>query len=447
MRLAALLIIVAVIAAGCTTSDSLPPDTRGDPTRAVFVDPITDDHDHADVGLHALSTPSLARVAFNSLGGGGATFASFAEIDLFEDVAVVSAVLQGDTPRGAIVMVDLSDPAAPKRLGFATIADAAHPLDVKFDEKGEYVYASASGQIFAFDVRDRAAPQPRGAMLPTGSACHMSALGVVADVEYFFCTGDPVGLSVYRVMSLADARVLVPVGRSDVPGGPDVSGSPTRALGAPHDMTFQHDPVTGDPILVVSNRGFGVRILDVRDPTNPVQLGRWHGEGADYFSDHLHTAMVTVVNGTRYVIVSPEILTAGTPPAIWFLDATDYRALDLVAEWTAPNDHPSPGFTFTTHQWQVAEGRIYLGYYHAGVWVLDIPTILDTPFRDDPSRAEVLGYYLPHEPPVIAGSMTPNVWDVTLRNGLMFVTDINGGLYVLHYVPDEIGDTRLTGFS
>ncbi len=442
-----LLLVPALVAAGCVSApagDEPGTDTVAPPA---FIDPIHDDHDHADLSLHQLSTPTMEKVGYSAFDGGGMRFTSFGEMDLHEDLAVISAVRIGETRQGVIIMVDLSDPTDPKRLGVGLVGDASHPLDVKFDASGAYVFATATGQIHAFDVSDPSNPLPAGAMLPPGVACHMSALGVVAGVEYFFCTGDPTGLTVYRVVDVSPGRALVPVGRSSPDGGPQVGGSLFGGLGAPHDMTFQEDPVTGDPILVVSNRGFGVRVLDIRDPANPVQLARWHGEGADHFSNHMHTAMVTLVNGTRYVIVSPEILDSGNPPAVWMLDATDYANLILAAEWTAPNDHPSPGFTFTTHQWQVAEERLYLGYYHAGVWVLDLPTILDPGFRDDPARGDVLGYYLPHEDPVEPAAMVPNVWDVTLRNGLIFATDISSGLYVLHHLPDAIGDEAITGFS
>jgi hypothetical protein len=256
---------------------------------------------------------------------------------------------------------------------------------------------------------------------------------------------------VYQVVDAVDsARGLVPVAYSRPSGDPTpVTGAGTfGVVGAPHDMTFQLDPLDGTPLLVVSNRGYGVRVLDVSDPRVPRELGAWRGEGAEHSPLHWHTSMVTLVNGTRYLITSPEILPDdSTPPAIWVLDATDYADLKLVAEWTAPGDHGSTGFTFTTHQWQVAQERLYLGYYHAGVWILDLKAIVAGGWEEDPARLDVLGYYLPHEAPIVEGAMVPNVWDLTLREGVMWVTDISSGLYALHYAPDRVGDPALTGFS
>lgn len=442
----ALALLVLLAFAGCVTPD--PAQTAGIET-AAFVDPIIEDHEHSDLAAHNLSTPSMEMLGHSSLGDEEMAFTSFGEMDLFGDLGVVAAATLGENPNGAIVLVDLSDPASPTRLGYATIPDAAHPLDVKFDESGRYVYASATAKILVFDVSEPSAPVLAGAMAVPGM-CHMSALGVVDGSEYLFCTGDPVGLTVYEVVEAGEVRALVPVAHSR----PSYATQPVTAagtfgvVGAPHDMTFQLDPVDQTPILVVSNRGYGVRVLDVSDPKLPKELGHWTGEGAEHPPLHMHTAMVTLVQGKRHLIASPEILPdETTPPAVWILDATDYAKLTLAAEWTAPGDHGSPGFTFTTHQWQVAQERLYMGYYHAGVWVIDLKTILAGGYEEDPARPDVLGYYLPHEAPVTEGAMVPNVWDLTLRNGVMFVTDISSGLYALHYVPDAIGDEAVTGFS
>jgi hypothetical protein len=444
-RALALLVLAALVAAGCVS----PAGDVASLSASPFVDAILTDHEHDDLAAHALWTSSMEMLGHSSLGDDALTFDAFGEMDLHGDLAVVSA-LERTSGEGAIVLVDLADPADPTRLGWASIRENAHPLDVKFDEAGEFVYASGTGRILVFDVRDPTAPTLAGAATPPGAACHMSAMGVVDGAEYFWCTGDPVGLTTYRVVAQGDQRALVPVAYSRplYRLEPVTAAGTFGVVGAPHDMTFQLDPVDGTPLLVVSNRGYGLRILDVSDPLAPAELGHWTGEGAEHSPLHFHTGMVTVVNGTRYAIVSPEILPDdATPPAIWILDATDYGAMTLAAEWTAPGDHGSPGFTFTTHQWQVAQERLYLGYYHAGVWVLDLKTILAGAYREDPARPDVLGYYLPHEAPVTEGAMVPNVWDLTLRNGVIYATDISSGVYALHYVPDALGDEAITGFA
>lgn len=450
-----LALLAVLLAAGCVQSPSDDGTDRAS-LRAPFVDPILEDHEHDDLAAHALAPYRMERLGYSSLGEEEPAFGRFGEMDFVGDLMAVGASRLPDL-RPSLLLVDVKDPTNPTRLGWAAVpvqgagpVNSPYPLDVKFDEKGEFVYISVPGQILAYDVRDPAAPTLAGAMLPPGVACHMSAMGVVGGAEYFWCTGDPTGLTAYRVVAAGDRRVLVPVSQSR----PDefyrpVTGAGTfGVVGAPHDMTFQLDPVDGTPLLVVSNRGFGVRVLDVSDPVMPRQLGQWRGEGAEHTPLHWHTSMVAMVGGKRYVITSPEILPDDqTPPAIWLLDATDYAGLALAAEWTAPGDHGSTGFTFTTHQWQVANERLYLGYYHAGVWVLDLKTILAGGYEEDPARPDVLGYVLPDQPPVEEGAMVPNVWDLTLKGGVVWATDISSGLYAFRHVEDAVGDATLTGFS
>lgn len=455
-RALALLVPLALFVAGCVGA---PPDDAADRAGrggAAFVDPIVEDHEHTDFAAHALPPVNVERLGHSALSDDEASFAHFGEMDVHGTLLAVAASKMPEA-KPALVLVDVTDPANPVRLGWTMVRtqpavgvlNSPYPLDVKLDETGAFAYLSVNTQVLAYDVRDPSAPKLAGAMLPAGAACHMSAMGVIDGAEWFWCTGDPVGLTAYRVVEAGDRRALVPVSQSR----PDefyrpVQGAGTfGVVGAPHDMTFQLDPVDGRPILVVSNRGYGVRVLDVSDPALPKQLGAWRGEGAERTVLHMHTAMVAVVDGTRYVIASPEILVDGEPPAIWMLDATDYGGLTLAAEWTAPGDHPSPGFTFTTHQWQVAQERLYLAYYHAGVWVLDLKVILGGVYREDPARPDVLGYFLPDEPSVEDGQMVPNVWDLNLKDGVVYATDISSGLYALHFLPDRLGDETLTGFS
>lgn len=455
-RALALLLPLTLLAAGCVSTPADDAADRAGLPLGDFVDPILEDHEHTDRAAHNLTPVNMEKLGHSSLGDEEAAFSHFGEMDFHEGLMAVGASRLPDG-KPALVLADAADPANMTRLGWVTVPvqgagllSSPYPLDVKFDEKGEYVYVSAPGQILAYDVRDPAAPALKGAMLPPGAACHMSAMGVVAGAEWFWCTGDPTGLTAYRVVEAADRRVLVPVSQSR----PDTFYQPIQGagtfgvVGAPHDMTFQVDPVDGTPLLVVSNRGFGVRVLDVSDPALPAQLGAWTGEGAEHAPLHWHTSMVAMVDGTRYLITSPEILPdEATPPAIWILDATDYGSLTLAAEWTAPGQHGSPGFTFTTHQWQVAQDRLYLAYYHAGVWVLDLKAILAGQYADDPARPDVLGYVLPDMPPVEEGQMVPNVWDLNLQRGVVYATDIASGLYAFHHLPDRVGDEALTGFS
>ena len=147
----------------------------------------------------------------------------------------------------------------------------------------------------------------------------------------------------------------------------------------------------------------------------------------------------------------PELL-RDDPGALWVLDATDYGALSLAGEWVNPGRYGADGIRFSTHNFQIADGRVYMAHYHAGVWVLDLARIADAggPLDEAGASAAVLGYWLPRADVATfhqTGVNVPEVWDVLLYEGRVYAVDINTGLHVLHYEGDTLGDASASGFA
>jgi hypothetical protein len=95
----------------------------------------------------------------------------------------------------------------------------------------------------------------------------------------------------------------------------------------------------------------------------------------------------------------------------------------------------------------VVDGKIYLAYNHAGFWVLDLDSIIAGTYADDPTRPDVLGYYLPHEEVELFDperAVVPNTWDVNVQGGVIFASDRYTGFYVLHSTDDAMGDETVT---
>lgn len=470
-----LLAIAALLAAGCvSTPDPIDPQSAAD-----FVDPIIEQHDHTDPAAHALWTPNMEQLAFLSLGESpNETRGTYGEIDIQGDRAYVAVLGDaGEVP--GFVIVDIADRDAPQALSFVP-SPGTRVADVKGEPTNTYLFlggergapnsqnrivrtandlanavqAGAPEQfttrngIRVFDVSDPAAAREI-AFAPSDSGCHMLFYKEYAGGEWVFCVG--IGINVYsfdRAAGTIDlAARYAPSDPARVAGmvAADPAEAPTVLAfdTTPHDITVQDDAMSGKTLMYASYWDLGLRIVDVSDPSQPVELGAWVGDSAQRWAGNLHTAMAyETPDGRRLVYAIPELFTGEDVPAIFVLDATDLAAPTLVGEWAAAGEHPNDGIRFSLHNFQIVGGRLYLAYYHAGVWVLDVA-------GEKAVAPEILGYYLPHEAvkTYAEEADVPDTWDVVLKDGHIYAVDINTGLYVLHYAGDTLGDALLTSYA
>jgi hypothetical protein len=96
------------------------------------------------------------------------------------------------------------------------------------------------------------------------------------------------------------------------------------------------------------------------------------------------------------------------------------------------------------------DGRLYMGNYHTGLWVLDIETLVARGITDHADgfvtedernathRAAVVGYYVPHgseegedqTQEYYDRGATPTVWTAEYHDGFIYISDLSG-LYVV----------------
>ena len=92
------------------------------------------------------------------------------------------------------------------------------------------------------------------------------------------------------------------------------------------------------------------------------------------------------------------------------------------------------------------DGRLYISHYHAGLWVLDIETLV-APTNPDDRRATnfeaTVGWYLPHgeDGEALQSSFydfgwVPFLWAVEHHNGLTYASCISTGLYIIQLEAD-----------
>ena len=180
-------------------------------------------------------------------------------------------------------------------------------------------------------------------------------------------------------------------------------------------------------------------------------------------------------------ILATEVLetTVGTGMA-YLLDTTPYEEVNgnvrfvprLIHGWENPFalDHHIPGgeewLLFSPHNADTQifqtglpglpdnshggawDGRIYLGSYHAGLWVMDIETLMAAGLEDgnksDTHMAATVGYHLSHgadgEPLDSAYydfGWTPFIWAAEYHEGYTYLSCITTGLYIVQLDIDR----------
>lgn len=465
------LLMVTTALAGCLGDDTTGTGDDGDladRTGWTFEDFIVHEHDHEDPEAHHESSPTMEAIAHDQLGQETA-YSYLGEIDTRAGLTAVAIVGQGSTP--GFVLVDTSDPSQPEVLGRAE-APQAYAVDVKLTSDGQYAllatqqvttgrvggtptadslldgtYTARNG-IMIWDISDPTDPSMVAFQPVEAYGCHMLSIAEVDGQEWVYCINQ--SLTAFQFVrsptaDLVPAGTYWPFGQT---GTETVADKQNPTGVTPHDMTFQEDPVTGDPVLTVSHWDLGVAVLDVSMPSAPQELARWAGDGAEHYQGYVHSAQLTTVDDTRYLVVTPETL-SDILPAIWVLDVTDWQSPELVAEWTNPGGHTSQGLLMTTHQFQLVDGKIYMSYNHNGIWVLDLATILANG-GGAPDASEILGVHLPHTHNVTLYDRDsypmgiPAPWDINVVDGYILTADRYTGLHVLGYTGDTPGDPALT---
>jgi hypothetical protein len=88
------------------------------------------------------------------------------------------------------------------------------------------------------------------------------------------------------------------------------------------------------------------------------------------------------------------------------------------------------------------DGRIYLSSYHAGLWVIDIETLMVEGLtggnKTDAHSLSTIGYHLPHgadgtplDSSFYDFGWTPFLWAAEYHNGYTYLSCITSGLYIV----------------
>lgn len=190
--------------------------------------------------------------------------------------------------------------------------------------------------------------------------------------------------------------------------------------------SFVHDVYLRDGLAFVSHWDAGLIILDVGNgmaggsPGNPVEVGRIVIPGVK-----VHNAWYWPER--NYVFVGDEVR---GPGSMYVIDVADLRDPVLVAEFRTPNTSSRP------HNFWVDENQevLWLSWYRDGIYALDASGGL-LGRLDLQGRTILQTAYAPGNTGCfdIVGAATC-AWAPQLHTGLLYVTDVNSGLWILR--PD-----------
>lgn len=320
-------------------------------------------------------------------------------------------------------------------------SDAPAPVDVKASDDCRFAFigddeeasvppvagTATNGGIYVVDFEDPVAPD-LVTYFPVGPrrGPHMVFYHEMVDgTELVFGANADISINEFD----RDAGTLTELSRyapdyvTDVNRNPDTFDVLYQTYA--HDMFVMDDPVTGQTLMYVSNWDAGLRIVDVTDPTDPVEVGAWN-DYPDGHSGNLHTASTEWIGDRRITVGAVEVgfavvggvpyLTGEERPVLYVWDTTDPADIELLGTWENPDgltagrsDLGEP--LYSTHNLQLEDGIVYMAHYELGVWVLDVST------QEAQAAPEVLAYF---------DEDGMNTWDVIVQDGVVLTSGAVG---------------------
>lgn len=379
------------------------------------------------IGTAAASAAGLRLLAHHDLGGYGDGM----QVIRAGDVVYVGHT--GTTGMGTSVL-DVTDPERPALTAQWPAPPRSHTHKVQVADgfllvnQEKFPYREAMSQPHAagmavYDLADPLHPQQAGFWPAGGLGVHRI---VWTGGRYAHLSATPDGFRdrIWIVLDMADPTSPVEAARWWWPGQ---RADETPDWPAGHRYAAHHALIADDRAYL----GFddaGMVILDVSDLTSPRQVGHlsWDGGGST------HTCLP--LPGRGLVVATDEQVKDGPRGP-----RREIRVIDVAAQpprVLATCPHPA-GFDelplrFGAHNlhenqaWAYrSEQVMFATYFSAGLRVYDLA---------DPAEPTEVGHWLPEAP---AGQPVPQINDVFVDDGgLIWVTDrIGGGLYVLEAEP------------
>lgn len=339
----------------------------------------------------------------------------------------------GNRRSGAAAIIDISDPANPVPIGAIPFGPEGQPVELRaLPERNLLVVADhGNGRLVTFDVSRCASPRELGSIEMPG-----------APHEFHLWT-DGERMLVFGAMFDHAEDDLTVVDITD-PAAPQVvarwSAEEEGLDGLLHSVTVSADGQRA--YLALWNGGVvvaevdlpAVRVLrDEAGAAHPVRFPAAHS-----------VALLGDAGRPGHLLVASELWTCPFSP-LFVVSAADPVRLHIVADVALPEnvceDLPGEDAIFTAHNALVVGDVAFVSWFGGGVQALDV---------SDPAAPQRVGQFVPAGEGAAeasyVGRYPVQVWSYPLLDeGLLYVVDIQSGLYVLRYTGPGADDVAAAG--
>ncbi|MBX2998518.1 MAG: hypothetical protein KF893_08425 [Caldilineaceae bacterium] len=324
----------------------------------------------------------------------------------------------GNRRSGHIAIVDITNPAQPTPIGRIPIGRNTEPVELRtIPARNLLVVADvvAAPHLRTFDITDCANPQPLASM----------TLPAPAHEFYLWQGGERV---LFFAATFGGPPDMVVVDLT-YPAAPyEVARWSARDIGLPgrlHSLTVS--PSADLAYLALWDGGFAMAQLDL--PQVHV-LGKGEIGAPIFWFPNTHSALP--LTDPRYVLLTSEIYKCPFG-AMLIVDVADPAAPQVISSFSLPENRcdnlPAADAVFTAHNPLLVGDLLFVSWYAGGLQVLDV---------SDPAHPQRVGQFLPGRAGAAAqsyvGRYPVQTWSYPiLREGLLYVVDIQSGLHVVRY--------------
>ncbi len=206
----------------------------------------------------------------------------------------------------------------------------------------------------------------------------------------------------------------------------------------PHDCTAQQHPFTERTYMYCAYWNHGLVIVDITNPVQPTLVSQYDDAAPSNYNQYHYVLPAPEPIDDRHITVGAPELQVGVEETghIRVFDTTDPANPVQLSTWTLPGVPGfDGGFLYSPHQFDIANGHIYMGHNHGGTWVIDISneSLLMAP--------KSAGAVIPHGDEDREPSEWPrlgNVWVAIEHEGYVYSADRTAGIHVHRYLHDPI---------